>query len=351
LISIEDAVQVVRKKKTWGKIKLNRPEVPFYDHVNDKTIMPFDFDDAYLALMILEMGRKNKLFGQILVDGILYTKKVKGEVDEKKHYQDTQLGNILLGMGAITREQLDHALAIKKDSKEELLGHLLVTLKYCKPKDLKEALQQQDILRHFVNDVLNHYVNAAKKLFQPGQNTGQKTFENYLEEWNTILKKHGHNIEALLYDEHLFTANKGRISREKLLLMIILVNSFRRLNKKWNLSEETLFGEKRFSEIVDLVDDGVISKEALVELFLSDDPKYREIAQKMNTRQHNMKKDKEYFYIKKQNPNIREIINVKEWVKQSITAENTVPAGPVAFNPLSTHTFIQCGRLATSMKD
>ncbi|MBN2443262.1 MAG: hypothetical protein JXJ04_18015, partial [Spirochaetales bacterium] len=348
MITLSDAVQILLQRKRWNRIKLNRPVIPFYDHVNKKTIMPFDFDDAYMALMVFEMGRKNKLFGQILVDGIFYTQNSKTSVDEKKHNQETQLGNILLGMGAITEEQLAETLEMQKDSADgDPLGELLVMNKYCKHKELKEALRQQDILRYFVNDVLAHYVKAAQMLFQPGQSTGQKTFENYLEEWNIILKKYGRDIKELLYDKHLFTAKKGRLRREKLLLMIILVSSFRRLNKKWNLTEEILIGEKRFYEIVDLVDDGVIPKESLVELFVSENPKYRDIAEICNSRQQFMKKNRPYTYVRKQNPNIREIIDVNEWVEASISSEDTVPSETLAFNPVQGYTFSQFGELSS----
>jgi len=58
------------------------------------------------------------------------------------HRLDNRLGNLLLRAGYVTQEQLDHVLAIQKETRQRM-GFLLVREKLVEPQELREALRLQ----------------------------------------------------------------------------------------------------------------------------------------------------------------------------------------------------------------
>jgi len=55
-----------------------------------------------------------------------------------------RLGQILLEIGVINEEQLEHALEVQKDTKR-LLGQVFVSLGYCSPETIITALDMQGV--------------------------------------------------------------------------------------------------------------------------------------------------------------------------------------------------------------
>ncbi|MGA1867996.1 MAG: thioester reductase domain-containing protein [bacterium] len=332
IMKLEDALAVLGKKKELYEIQFTRPKIPYYDSILKRTIMPFHFSHTYLHLLIDELSRGNKLLGQILVDGILYTQKAKSKTSSNNF-----LGKLLLRNGIITESQLDDALAEQKKTKD-YLGNIIVEKGYCSADDLTESLTQQDILRHYVHETFRYYVDKARMLSE-----SQFTFKKYLQEWDTILKKSGKSLMELLHDDKLLSRKEERLRNEKLLLMIIIMNCLRKLNQKWNLTEPDFVKEKRFYELVDLITDGVMPKEDLVELFLSNKPDYIRIAHTLNTRQAYMNLDNSYRFIKRSNQNIREIRDIPGWLIEQMEIKNILPEDTLAYLPLDDIAFYEFG--------
>ncbi|MGA1790296.1 MAG: thioester reductase domain-containing protein [bacterium] len=336
IMSLEDALAVLNKQKNLNEIQFTRPRIPYYDSVLKKTVMPFHFTPEYLRLLVDELGRHNKRLGQLLVDGILYTEE-NGSQPVKNHRKQTLLGNLLLQNLAITQKQLEEALSEQKKTKD-FLGNILVKKGYCTSDALSACLVQQTILRNYVHEVFRHYVDQARLL-----NISQFTFKKYLEEWDVILKKSGKSIQQFLFNEKLILQEGRRTRHEKLLFMLIIMNCLRRLNQKWNLTEQKLVEEKRFYELLDLVTDTVMPKEDLVELFLSDNPDYMRIARTLNKRQVHRNLNNSYRYIKKLNPNIQDIEEVSRWLDEAIETKNVLPADSMAYLPVDSIAFFEFG--------
>ncbi|MCP4132525.1 MAG: SDR family NAD(P)-dependent oxidoreductase, partial [bacterium] len=340
IMRLDDALVVLLNRKELKDILFTRPSIPYYDPVLKKTAMPFHFDQEYLRLLVDELSRQSKLLGQILVDGIFVTQD-KSKDDSVDRLAQTQLGILLLHDGAVTQEQLDNALAAQKES-GDLLGHILVEKRFCSSADLAEALREQDVLRYYVVDVLSHYVDKARLL-----NTSQFTFRKFLDEWDAILKNSNTDISSLLYDDQLLVQEGGRLRKEKLLLMVVIMTSLRKLNQKWNLTELHLVEDKRFYELVNLVADNIMPKEALVDLLLSDNPDFKGIAHSLNKRQINRNLNNDYRFIERTNPNIREIDDVSAWLSQAMEIEN-VTGEQMAYYPVEDMSFLEFGVFSDS---
>jgi len=337
IMKLEDAFAVLNNQKQLKKIEFTRPKIPYYDSILKTTVMPFHFDETYLRLLVDELGRQNKLLGQILVDGILYTKK-KDAQPAQDNQQHTLLGQLLIRNGVINKKQLNDALKEQKKT-HNLLGAIIVREKYCTPDELTDSLHQQDILRYYVEEVLRHYVDKARLL-----NASQFTFKKFLEEWNIVLKRSGRDFLQLLYDDQLLSQKGERLRNEKLLMMIIIISCLRRLNQKWDLTEQQMIDEKRFYELVDLVTDELMTKEDLVDLLLGDNPDYASIAHTLNKQQVNRNLNNSYRYIKKLNPNIREIEDVSSWLINAVEINNVLPEDSMAYLPIDNIAFFEIGQ-------
>ncbi|MGA1867912.1 MAG: SDR family NAD(P)-dependent oxidoreductase [bacterium] len=342
IMKLEDALSVLSNQKELTEITFTRPKIPYFDPHLKKTIMPFDFDEHYLHVLKDELGKDNRLLGQVLVDGILYIQENGTNLTEKQR-EETVLGKLLMRDGFITDEQLADALA-EQHRTNEFLGSIIVRKGYCSEDDLSESLIQQDIVRSYVYDVFRHYVDKARLL-----NMSQATFKKYLEEWNSVLKKSGRDLLELLYDDKLLSQKKGRLRNEKLLLEVIIVSCLRKLNRKWNLTEQKLVEEKRFYELVDLVTDGFMPKEDLAEFFISDNPDYARIARTLNRRQVRLNLSGSYRYPAQPKPKIMEITDVSRWLAEPIEGKNIPLADHLAYLPLDEIAFYEIGVVSASL--
>jgi len=85
-----------------------------------------------------------------------------------------------------------------------------------------------------------HYVDKARMLIQ-----NQYTFKKYVEEWAKELAAIGLSVEGLLDDRALLASPAGERRHEKLLLLMIIKSSLKRLNQKWNLKPRGRIAESR----------------------------------------------------------------------------------------------------------
>lgn len=187
-------------------------------------------------------------------------------------------------------------------------------------------LFDEDYIRSFVNKIsvkkedFNYYINKARSIFE-----NQHTFKHELKEWNIALKKSGKEIEDLLYDDRLLSKEEEGYKREKLFLLVSIMSSFCKLNKKWNLTEHKRIDDKGLYELLDLVVDEVMPKTVLIELFIGKNQDFEAMAEILNKRQIFMNMENSYEQIKKRNKKFPEISNISDWIKTVIEADNTPP--------------------------
>ncbi|HET9277440.1 MAG TPA: hypothetical protein VFN95_04625, partial [Flavitalea sp.] len=161
---------------------------------------------------------------------------------------------------------------------------------------------------------LAHYVHKARVL-----SDSQFTFKKFLDEWDAILKKAGFSLNYLLYDDELLTNKENDRASERLLLAFVIISSLEKLNKKWELPEQNSLEDYRFKELLDLVDDEVLTKEDLVQLLTGDHRNDVHIAEKLNSRQQNINVSKPYTLLRKVHQFLKEFGNEAEWLKKAMT--------------------------------
>ncbi|MFC1668617.1 SDR family NAD(P)-dependent oxidoreductase, partial [Chlamydiota bacterium] len=373
MASFSDIAKVLLGVKKLKDIVLKRPEIPFYDSVNEKTITRYLMDDDYVRflgkarefeekdifsqILMEEMtdtlshgnrrhfGEEKKRIGEILLDKNRISLKQLGDAltEQKRHSRllgkilidkgyctdddieqalkeqnillergpnnSTKLGELLVSKDIITIDELEDALQ-EKQKTGRMLGTILLRKGYCDLEDMKKVLNHQDVVRN--------YLVEARLLIET-----QFTFKKYMEEWNLVLRRFGKDIIKMVYDyQRLFHDESEAVKREKLLLIIIVMSSMYRLNRKWALTEEQLMPDQRFYELLDLVVDEVMTKERLIELLLEKSPDYNAMANEMQTRQYLMNKANPYKYITEKNKKVREIENVEDWIEQCIQKED-----------------------------
>ncbi|MFC1668715.1 beta-ketoacyl synthase N-terminal-like domain-containing protein, partial [Chlamydiota bacterium] len=375
MVACSDICKVLLGVKKIKDLVLKRPEISFYDSANKNTIMRYQFDGEYVQflgkatefeekdlfsqILMEEMtqtllhgnsenvGVEKKRIGEILLDKNKISLKQLGDAltEQKRHSRllgkillekgycsdedieeavkeqniliergpnnSTKMGELLVSKDIITIDELEDALQ-EKEKTGQMLGTILLKKGYCDLEDMKKVLNQQDVVRN--------YLIEARLLIET-----QFTFKKYMEEWNLELRRFGKDIIKMVYDyQRLFYDESEAVKKEKLLLIIIVMSSMYRLNKKWALTVEQLMPDQRFYELIDLVIDEVMTKEKLIELLLSDNPDCRGISEELSKRQHLMSDENQYTCIRKKSKKLREVENVEEWIAQLIEADGSL---------------------------
>ncbi len=149
----------------------------------------------------------------------------------------------------------------------------------------------------------------------------QHTFKKYLEEWNSKLKERSHmDLQELLYDDRLLFNRDDFNRKERLLLVIILAASHHYVEQKWNLSKVKEISDKIFNELLDLVLDGVMTQEALIDLFTQKEPDLYVIASVLNERLVHLNKEKPYTLLKRHSRVIPTLSERDDWFHKVMDA-------------------------------
>ncbi len=171
------------------------------------------------------------------------------------------------------------------------------------------------------SEVLCEYVEKARLL-----NKTQFTFKKYLEEWNPVLKQSsGKDIDQMLYDDGLITSHDEMERRQQVLLMVMISGSLLQLNQKWQLRARRPVPDERFYELLDLVVDGVMPKDAVIEMFKQETPVFETIAVTLNKRQEYINPDNPYEILKEHSRNVKILPDMPTWFEQAITIDATLP--------------------------
>ena len=312
IVTLDDALAVLSDRKSPAEITLARPSIPFFDPVTGKTFLQYQFDEAYLHLLMVELMSEESLLARILLGGQGFDE--HSQIAE----QHSQLGALLSRNETITPELLNQALQ-KQEESGKLLGAILVENGHCTQEQLDDVLRQQAILRKYLDNVIFPNIDKARVL-----SVGQYTFKKFLGEWEESLKNVGEDLPHILHDNAILASDEDRSKRKKLLLLIIIITSLYKLDRKWNLRGDSLLGSHRFHELLELVVDGVISHEDVVQLFLGDAPDYAAIADSLNARQHLMNPETSYDYISEHRRDLWEVENINEWLQQTKDAQGGV---------------------------
>jgi acyl transferase domain-containing protein/acyl carrier protein len=270
---------------------------------SERALYSFVIGFAYLATLIdlgftpdLIAGEKSGLRIGLVVSGIMKLEDVLGVLCKKKEWKDLSLQRPVIPF----HDPVTGRTIMPYHYDEAYLSLLTTGLKVDQ-------------------EVLAYYVAKARLL-----STSQFTFNKYLDEWDVILKQFGSDVTKMLADEELGSPQTDRLPSEQLLLLIIITSSLRRLSQKWDLTEQKLVDDQRFYELLDLVVDEALPKEALVELFIKNGVSLAAVAQTLNERQKRMNPANPYPYIKKCSQSIAEIKNVPVWIKEALSTEKTV---------------------------
>jgi acyl transferase domain-containing protein/acyl carrier protein len=134
------------------------------------------------------------------------------------------------------------------------------------------------------------------------------------------LRQHaGKDIDSMLHNDSFIHDEKSK--QEKILLMLIIKSSLRQLDQKWDLTRQKRIKNQKFQELLDLVIDGVMSKEMVIELFMGGD--VADIAMLLNKRQNHLNADKPYQFITTHSQSISVIADLSAWFQQAM--KTTVP--------------------------
>ncbi|AZH29520.1 polyketide synthase [Paenibacillus sp. M-152] len=155
------------------------------------------------------------------------------------------------------------------------------------------------------------YLEKTKLLYH-----SQFTLKKYIDEWQEqIIRITGYDIYKHINQEETTVNITQSTNREQLLLGLAIVCSWRKLNRKWNLQDQTELLDSRFQELTDLIIDDFIPAEVILELLTDQKAPWEKVADILVDAQSKLSYEHHpYVLLKKHNEQLREIINVSEWL-------------------------------------
>ncbi|MFF2910655.1 type I polyketide synthase [Paenibacillus sp. NPDC057934] len=167
--------------------------------------------------------------------------------------------------------------------------------------------------------VISEYVYKARLLYE-----SQYTFKKTLDDWIELVQSTcGLRMRHWLYDNDLLNEASNLYEIEKKILLISIVYSIRKLNQKWDIQEQRIIGDLRFYELIDLLMDGVITKEVITELVSNTIPDFSLAAKKLQQNAGKLNPARSYSLLRQYNSRLQEIPEMNEWIE---AAEDTVRA-------------------------
>ncbi|HEX7057815.1 MAG TPA: beta-ketoacyl synthase N-terminal-like domain-containing protein [Bacilli bacterium] len=157
-------------------------------------------------------------------------------------------------------------------------------------------------------EIISAHFAKARMLKQ-----NQHTFKRYLADWEHALSTGGLQLDEMLEKTKADGWEKSR--NELLLLLIVVLNSLHRLNRKWNLTEDNRITAPYFNELLQLVNDEALAREDLVTLFLDEHSDLRAIAKTLHERQGRLRNKADYPCLAAENRAVGEIGDAAGWLK------------------------------------
>ncbi|CAJ1315147.1 SDR family NAD(P)-dependent oxidoreductase [Paenibacillus nuruki] len=178
-------------------------------------------------------------------------------------------------------------------------------------KQLSELAQDQHILL-----VQQEHITKAKILY-----AHQYTFKSLLDEWNKVTQEK-YNIDivkCIIQDEQI--KSDYPITHINMMLLLIIVHSLRKLKQKWNLSEPYTFDHQAWQELIDLLDDEIISKQDALEIILYSNQNDEQIAYSLSKQLNNINKQNNYSILYTHNRTLNEIDHPSDWLAYLVGAK------------------------------
>lgn len=190
--------------------------------------------------------------------------------------------------------------------------------------------------------LLSYLVDKAKLLYST-----QYTFKNFMLEWDKSLRSREQGIEALLEDNSLLH------QEQRPLIAAVIMSSLRKLSKKWGLKEQRSDMNEELNELLDLLEDNVLPKDQLVDLFLHQSAELNLIAGILNDRQRLMDNLKPYRIIKEHNSNVHEWPDWRGWIEKALSVDGAIidKKQPLSFLDLGRKTGPDCRSIQVKMEE
>ncbi|MGV6936849.1 type I polyketide synthase [Paenibacillus sp. CMM36] len=154
---------------------------------------------------------------------------------------------------------------------------------------------------------LQTYIQKSKLLYPV-----QYTFKGYIDDWESVIQKETScSIVGILCDEQLL--NTGNVNHD--LLLIVLASSLRKLYRKWNLEEQQFIIGSRLEEIMDLLDEGILPKETLVQIMIQTNTVERAV-EIINNNLMKIHPERKYPLMKKYYQNEMKVAMNPEWISR-----------------------------------
>ncbi len=198
-----------------------------------------------------------------------------------------------------------------------------------KPPDIPfyDPLSKENIMPfHFTGDYLKSLIRGLElpdEVFRANQmqalllKESQPTFKKFLNEWNLPLNTSaGRDMDSLLNKDALATQSDTLPEKGRLLLMLIIDSCRCMLDRKWDLTRKQSIADPGYHELLDLLIDGVLTKEDVINLCEGKDNNLDTIAKSMNRNHHFFNKTRPYGMIRKEHQNLSVIPDMDEWFHQ-----------------------------------
>ncbi|MDQ0115571.1 SDR family NAD(P)-dependent oxidoreductase [Paenibacillus harenae] len=171
-------------------------------------------------------------------------------------------------------------------------------------------------------ETFTHYVHKARLLYN-----SQFTFKRHLEEWNKALQPFAGNVVEQLEAELPYEPS----SRKQALLVAAIMYALRKLNQKWQLTEERILADNRFYELLDLIVDELLTKNEFTSLVLNGMDGASEIARSMNNKTAGKRIQQSYRLLRAHSPIPDGWKDLSNWLDQALEVNTALQDADEAF--------------------
>ena len=169
---------------------------------------------------------------------------------------------------------------------------------------------------------------VTQKLFQKAVMLRQKqhTFKRFLEAWEALIQSRGLRLESLL-SAGLDSKKRTPSPRDQLLLAVMLGDAQRSMERRWDLDREADHESERFEELLDLLQDGLLPRQVLVDLLCETEPQWDLAAASLNQSEGLPHPKKPYALLVEMNQTLFEIEEPVAWY-QKVQRVTSPPLNP-----------------------
>lgn len=171
-------------------------------------------------------------------------------------------------------------------------------------------------------EVFTHYIHKAKLLCK-----SQFTFKRHLEEWNKALERFTGNVVEQVESELLYEPK----SKKQVLLVVTIMYALRKLNQKWQLTEERIIADNRFYELLDLIVDDLLSKDEFTSLVLNGTDEATVIACNMNEKADRKRIQRSYHLLSAHSSVPEAWNDLSVWLDHALDADTFIQGADQVF--------------------